>query len=122
MLTFRFLEVYSNKLSTKPIVDPTVKQIEMFNDNLHKAKGKFFVSITYDVDLKNTYYDNYIYQAIDLSITKIVRPINTGVKFFEVKTPRNENFGIQRLMMLNQNVIIVLVLRKALRRVRSTLE
>jgi len=122
MLTFRFLEVYSNKLSTKPIVDPTVKQIEMFNDNLHKAKGKFFVSITYDVDLKNTYYDNYIYQAIDLSITKIVRPINTGVKFFEVKTPRNENFGIQRLMMLNQNVIIVLVLRKALRRVRSALE
>lgn len=87
-----------------------------------KQKGNFFVSITYDVDLKDTYYDNDTYQAIDLSITKIVRAINTGVKFFEVKTPRNENFGIQRLMILNQNMIIVLVLRKVLRRLRSTLE
>ena len=93
MQTFHFLEADSNKFSTKPIVDLKVKQMEIFNDNLHKAKGKFFVSITYDVDLKDTYYDNDIYQAIDLSITKIVRAINTGVKFFEVKTPRNENLG-----------------------------
>ena len=42
MQTFSFLEADSNKLSTKPIVDPRVKQMEMFNDNLHKAKGKFF--------------------------------------------------------------------------------
>jgi hypothetical protein len=87
-----------------------------------KQKRNLFVSITYDVVLKDTYSDNDIYQAIDLSITKIVQPINTGVKFFEVKTSLNENFGIQRSRMLNQNVIIVLVLRKNLRRVRNTLE
>jgi putative transposase len=37
-----------------------VKQMEIFNDNLYQAKGKFFVSITYDVDLKDNYYDNDI--------------------------------------------------------------
>ena len=54
-----------------------------------KQKGNFFVSLTYDVNLKDTYYDNEIYQAIDFRITKIVRPINIDVKFFEVKTLRN---------------------------------
>jgi hypothetical protein len=42
MQTFHFLEADSNKFSTKPIVDLKVKQMEIFNDNLHKAKGKFF--------------------------------------------------------------------------------
>jgi putative transposase len=69
-----------------------VKQIEIFNDNPYQAKGKFFVSITYDVDLQDIYYDNSIYQAIDLGITKIVSAVNSEGKFFDIKTPRNDNY------------------------------
>ena len=41
----------------------------------------------WDVEIEDTYFDNGIYQAIDLGITKIVTAINTEGKFFEVKTP-----------------------------------
>lgn len=69
-----------------------VKQVEIVNDNPYKARGKFFICIAYDVDVEDTYFDNGIYQAIDLGITKIVTAINTDGKFFEVKTPRPDNY------------------------------
>lgn len=69
-----------------------IKQAEIVNDNPYKARGKFYICLTYDVDVKNTYFDNNIYQAIDLGITKIVTAINTDGKFFEVKTPRPDNY------------------------------
>jgi putative transposase len=69
-----------------------IKQAEIVNDNPYKARGKFYICLTYDVDVKNTYFDNNIYQAIDLGITKIVTAINTDGKLFEVKTPRPDNY------------------------------
>ena len=69
-----------------------VKQVEIVNDNPYKARGKFFLCIAYDVEIEDTYFDNGIYQAIDLGITKIVTAINTEGKFFEVKTPRPDNY------------------------------
>ena len=69
-----------------------VKQVEIVNDNPYKARGKFFLCIAYDVDIEDTYFDNGNYQAIDLGITKIVTAINTEGKFFEVKTPRPDNY------------------------------
>ena len=69
-----------------------VKQAEILNDNPYKARGKFFICITYDRDLEDSYFDNGNYQAIDLGITKIVTAINTDGKFFEVKTPRHDNY------------------------------
>ena len=69
-----------------------VKQVEIVNDNPYKARGKFFLCIAYDVEIEDTYFDNGNYQAIDLGITKIVTAINTEGKFFEVKTPRPDNY------------------------------
>ncbi len=69
-----------------------IKQIEIVNDNPYKARGKFFICIAYDVDVTDSYFDNGIYQAIDLGVTKIVTAINTDGKFFEVKTPRPDNY------------------------------
>ena len=69
-----------------------VKQAEIVNDNPYKARGKFYICITFDVDLDDTYFDNGNYQAIDLGITKIVTAINTDGKFFEIKSPRPDNY------------------------------
>ena len=69
-----------------------VKQVEIVNDNPYKARGKFYICLAYDVEVEDTYFDNGIYQAIDLGITKIVTAINTNGKFFEVKTPRPDNY------------------------------
>ena len=74
-----------------------VKQVEIVNDNPYKARGKFFLCIAYDVDIEDTYCDNGNYQAIDLGITKIVTAINTEGKFFEVKTPRPDNYWNQKI-------------------------
>ena len=69
-----------------------IKQIEIINDNPYKARGKFFVCITFDQDIEKEYADNGKYQAIDLGITKIVTAVNTDGKFFEVKTPRVDKY------------------------------
>jgi putative transposase len=69
-----------------------VKQAEIVNDDPYKARGKFYICLTYDVEIEDTYSDNGNYQAIDLGITKIVTAINSEGKFFEVKTPRPDNY------------------------------
>ena len=91
---------FSHKVNNVPLSfeignlaeDLNVKQVEIVNDNPYKARGKFFLCIAYDVEIEDTYFDNGIYQAIDLGITKIVTAINTEGKFFEVKTPRPDNY------------------------------
>jgi putative transposase len=69
-----------------------VKQAEIVNDNPYKARGKFYICFTYDIEIEDAYSDNGNYQAIDLGITKIVTAINSKGKFFEVKTPRPDNY------------------------------
>ena len=69
-----------------------IKQAEIVNDNPYKARGKFFICITYDVEVTDSYFDNGIYQAIDLGVTKIVTAINTNGKFHEIKTPRPDKY------------------------------
>ena len=96
---------FSHKVNNVPLSfeignlaeDLNVKQVEIVNDNPYKARGKFFLCIAYDVDIEDTYCDNGIYQAIDLGITKIVTAINTEGKFFEVKTPRPDNYWNQKI-------------------------
>lgn len=91
---------FSHKVNNVPLSfeignlaeDLNVKQVEIVNDNPYKARGKFFLCIAYDVDIEDNYFDNGIYQTIDLGITKIVTAINTEGKFFEVKTPRPDNY------------------------------
>jgi putative transposase len=70
----------------------TIKQIEIYNDNPYKGRGNFYVSITYEENPIKEYVDNDLYQAIDLGITKIVTAVNTQGKFFEVKTPRVDQY------------------------------
>ena len=50
------------------------------------------ICVAYDFDIKDFYFDNGIYQTIDLSITKIVTAINNDGNFFEVKAPRHDNY------------------------------
>ncbi|WP_231585516.1 RNA-guided endonuclease TnpB family protein [Methanosarcina sp. WWM596] len=72
-----------------------IKQIEIYNYDPYKGRGNFVVSITYDENLISPiteYVDNDLYQAIDLGITKIVTAVNTQGKFFEVKTPRSDQY------------------------------
>jgi len=69
-----------------------IKQVEIYNDDPYKGRGNFFVSITYEENPTTEYIDNDLYQAIDLGITKIVTAVNTQGKFFEVKTPRSDQY------------------------------
>jgi len=43
------------------------------------------------LDIEDSYFDNGIYQTIDLGIIKIVTDINTDDYFFEIKSPRPDN-------------------------------
>jgi len=69
-----------------------IKQIEIYNDDPYKGRGNFFVSLTYEENPLKEYIDNDSYQAIDLGITKIVTAVNTQGRFFEVKTPRSDQY------------------------------
>jgi len=69
-----------------------IKQVEISNDNPYKARGKFYVTITYEEDVKIPFVDNGKIDAIDLGITKIVTSVNTEGEFFEVKTPRPDQY------------------------------
>ena len=69
-----------------------IKQVEISNDNPYKARGKFYVTITYEEDVKIPFVDNGKIDAIDLGITKIVTSVNTEGEFFEVKTLRPDQY------------------------------
>jgi len=69
-----------------------IKQVEISNDNPYKARGKFYVTITYEEDVKIPFVDNGKIDATDLGITKIVTCVNTEGEFFEVKTPRPDQY------------------------------
>ena len=74
-----------------------VKQVEIFNDDPYKARGKFYVAITYEVDNTDAYFDNGEYQAIDLGVTKIVTAVNSKGELFEAKTPRNDKYWTPKI-------------------------
>jgi putative transposase len=89
--------IFSHKVNeTELIFDigkkfENVKQVEIYNDDPFKAKGDFYISITYEV-AQPEYIDNGLYQADDAGITKIVTAVNSQGKFFEVKTPRSDKY------------------------------
>lgn len=74
-----------------------IKQMEIVNDDPYKARGDFYITITYDVDPVEEYCDNGICQAIDLGISKIVTAVNTHGKFFEVRTPRADSYWNKKI-------------------------
>jgi len=63
-----------------------VYQISVFKDG-----NDFYVSIVYEKTEK-PYFDNGLYQAIDLGITKTVTAVNMHGKFLEVKNPRPDKY------------------------------
>jgi len=68
-----------------------IKQIEIYNDDPFKAKGDFYISITYEAATPE-YVDNGLYQANDAGISKTVTAINMQGKFYEVKAPRIDKY------------------------------
>ena len=69
-----------------------VKHVEIINDNPYKARGKFFVAITYEEDVKIPFIDNGKIDAIDLGITKAITSVNMQGEFTEIKTPRVDKY------------------------------
>lgn len=63
-----------------------VYQVAVFKDNYD-----FYISITYE-KAEKPYFDNGLYQAIDLGITKTVTAVNMHGKFLEVKNPRPDKY------------------------------
>lgn len=50
-----------------------------------------FICVAYALDIEDSYFDNWIYQAIDFGIIKIVVAINNYGKFLEIKSLRPDN-------------------------------
>jgi len=69
-----------------------IKQVETVNDNHYKARGNFLICVAYDLAIEDSYFDNGIYQAIDLGIIKIVTAINNDGKFFKTKLLSPDNY------------------------------
>jgi putative transposase len=69
-----------------------IKQLEICNDNSYKARGKFYLAITYEKDIDAAYFDNELYFAIDLGIAKIITGVNMQGEFFEFETPRPDKY------------------------------
>jgi putative transposase len=74
-----------------------IKQLEIYNNDPYKARGDFYVSVVCDTEPTKEYVDNNLYQAIDLGVTKIVTAVNTKGKFFEVKTPRADQYWEKKI-------------------------
>jgi putative transposase len=99
---YRNYMVFSHKVNKTELVFDigekveNIKQVEIYNDDPFKAKGDFYISITYEIQTPS-YSDNRLYQAIDAGITKIVTAINNSGKFFEIKTPRIDKYWQPRI-------------------------
>jgi len=78
-LSFEIERDYENK---------NVKQVEIFNSDPYKARGDWYISVTYEYEPEVQYHDNGLYQAIDAGVTKMVTAVNSQGKFFEAKTAR----------------------------------
>ncbi|MGZ3634369.1 MAG: transposase [Parachlamydiaceae bacterium] len=74
-----------------------IKQLEIYNNDPYKARGEFYVSVVYDTESTKEYVDNSLYQATDLGVTKIVTAVNTQGRFFEVKTPRADQYWEKKI-------------------------
>jgi len=68
-----------------------VKQVELFT-----KKGKWFVSITYEVQ-EPEYVDNGKYQAIDLGVSNIVSAVNLDGNFIQIKNRRADLYWKKKL-------------------------
>ncbi|MEA2089729.1 MAG: transposase, partial [Thermoproteota archaeon] len=68
-----------------------VIQISVFKDG-----GGFYISIIYEKTEK-PYFDNGLYQAIDLGITKIVTAVNMHGKFLEVENMRPDKYWQRKI-------------------------
>ena len=74
-----------------------VKQVEIYNSDPYKARGDWFISVTYDYEPEVQYHDNGLYQAVDAGITKIVTAVNSQGKFFEAKTARPDKYWNKKI-------------------------
>lgn len=75
----------------KEFDDLDISTIHVSNDDPYKARGDFYVSISYKVKDVKPYEDNGKYQAIDPGITKQTA-INSDGGVFELKTKRYDKY------------------------------
>ena len=86
IITFSHKHPSKEKLSFElqyPIPEGKIKQVEVFLD----TQKKWFISITFEIE-EPEYYDNGLYQALDLGITNLVSGVNLHGKFIQVKNLR----------------------------------
>jgi len=70
-----------------------IKQIEIFQDN----KKRWFLSFNCEISPLKPYYDNKLYQAIDLGIHNIVSAVNLQSKFIQIKNKRPDLYWRKKI-------------------------
>ncbi len=105
---FRFKDgmvTFSHKVNNTPLTfkidrdykNRQIKQVEIFNSDPYKARGDWFISVTYEYEPETEYQDNGLCQAIDIGIFKIVTAVNSHGKFFEAQTPRPDKYWNKKI-------------------------
>lgn len=64
---------------------------KVYQATIFKDGNEFYISIVYEKP-ENPYFDNGLYQAIDLGVTHIVTTVNSKGKFLQVKNPRSDKY------------------------------
>ncbi|MHA2223844.1 MAG: RNA-guided endonuclease InsQ/TnpB family protein [Candidatus Hodarchaeales archaeon] len=70
-----------------------MKQVEIFQDH----KEWWFLALNCEISPDKPYYDNGLYQAIDLGITNIVSAVNLQSKFIQIKNKRPDLYWRRKI-------------------------
>ncbi len=71
-----------------------IKQIEIFQD----YKKRWFLVVNCEISPSKPYYDNGLYQAIDLGINNIVSAVNLQSRFIQIPNKRPDNYWRKKIV------------------------
>lgn len=82
---------FCNKIPLEFRIPEKFEFDRVYQVTVFKNEDDFYISITYEKTEK-PYFDNRLYQAIDLGITRTVTAVNMHGKFLEAKNPRPDKY------------------------------
>jgi len=70
-----------------------IKQVELFQD----YKKRWFLAVNCEISPSRPYYDNELYQAIDLGINNLVSGVNLHSRFIQIPNKRPDKYWRKKI-------------------------
>ncbi len=71
-----------------------IKQVELLQD----YKKRWFLAVNCEIEPSKPYYDNGLYQAIDLGINNLVSAVNLQSRFIQIPNKRPDNYWRKKMV------------------------